>query len=513
MHGKEGNSKPNAPEALLASTLDLSPQCPELTAQSPSPYSFTPPTIPPDLTNKPPTPSTPHPCEKRKLLIVEDDENLRTQMKWALAEDYEVFLAEDRKRALDIIMKELPAVVTLDLGLPPSPAGVEEGFLALGDILAGDSSIKVIVITGRGEKEYALKAVGQGAYDFFCKPVQIDELKIVLNRAFHISRLEKDYRQLQERMEGQAFEEMLGTSPKMQRVFVAIRKVATTEASVLITGESGTGKELVARAIHRKSSRKDEPFVVINCGAIPENLLESELFGHEKGSFTGAHIQRKGRIEAAKGGTLFLDEIGELSLHLQVKLLRFLQEQRIERVGGREEIIVDARVLAATNQDLKRGIDEGRFREDLYYRIGVVAIDLPPLREREGDILLLANAFLEKYAAESRKKITGFAPQALRTLEMHGWPGNVRELENRIRRSVIMAEGTKITRADLELSSYATYGGKGLKEARDGLEKELIKRAIMKNKGNLTRAAEELKVSRPTLYEMMEKLGIEKDKA
>ncbi|MCX5908699.1 MAG: sigma 54-interacting transcriptional regulator, partial [Deltaproteobacteria bacterium] len=275
---------------------------------------------------------------------------------------------------------------------------------------------------------------------------------------------------------------------------------------------SGTGKELVARAIHRKSNRKDGPFVVINCGAIPENLLESELFGHEKGSFTGAHIQRKGRIEAAKGGTLFLDEIGELSLHLQVKLLRFLQEQRIERVGGREEIIVDARVLAATNQDLKRGIDGGRFREDLYYRIGVVAVELPPLREREGDILLLANVFLQKYTAESKKKIAGFAPQALRTLEMHGWPGNVRELENRIKRAVIMTEGTKVTRADLDLSSYAAYEGKGLKEAREALEKELIRKAITKNRGNLTRAAEELRVSRPTLYEMMEKLKIGKDK-
>ncbi|MGA2316632.1 MAG: PEP-CTERM-box response regulator transcription factor [Thermodesulfobacteriota bacterium] len=447
-----------------------------------------------------------------KLLIVEDDEELRTQMKWALVRDYEVFLANDRPNALEILRSERPAVVTLDLGLPPHPEGVEEGFLALADMLEQDSLAKVIIITGQGEKDNALKAIGQGAYDFFCKPIQIDELKVVLSRAFHLSRLEMENRELQQKVTGEAFDKMLGTSPKMQEVFAAIRKVATTEVPVLITGESGTGKELVARAIHRESSKKDGPFVVINCGAIPENLLESELFGHEKGSFTGAHIQRKGRIEAAHGGTLFLDEIGELSLPLQVKLLRFLQEQRIERVGGREEIVVEARVLTATNMDLKQGISDGRFREDLYYRIEVVSIDLPPLRKREGDILLLANAFLRKYVAENKKKITGFTKQALREIEVYGWPGNIRELENRIKRAVIMAEGSRITPMDLELtSSHAKYEGKSLKEARDAMERDLVKRAISRNKGNLTKAAEELGLSRPTLYEMMEKLGIGKE--
>ena len=447
-----------------------------------------------------------------KLLIVEDDEELRTQMKWALVQDYEVFLANDRPNALEILRSERPAVVTLDLGLPPHPEGVEEGFLALADMLEQDSLAKVIIITGQGEKDNALKAIGQGAYDFFCKPIQIDELKVVLSRAFHLSRLEMENRELQQKVTGEAFDKMLGTSPKMQEVFAAIRKVATTEVPVLITGESGTGKELVARAIHRESSKKDGPFVVINCGAIPENLLESELFGHEKGSFTGAHIQRKGRIEAAHGGTLFLDEIGELSLPLQVKLLRFLQEQRIERVGGREEIVVEARVLTATNMDLKQGISDGRFREDLYYRIEVISIDLPPLRKREGDILLLANAFLRKYVAENKKKITGFTKQALREIEVYGWPGNIRELENRIKRAVIMAEGSRITPMDLELtSSHAKYEGKSLKEARDAMERDLVKRAISRNKGNLTKAAEELGLSRPTLYEMMEKLGIGKE--
>jgi two-component system NtrC family response regulator len=448
-----------------------------------------------------------------KLLIVEDDEALRTQMKWALAQDYELFLAEDRLSALEILRSERPTVVTLDLGLPPKPEGVEEGFLALSDMLGHDSLIKVIVITGQGEKDNAIKAIGQGAYDFFCKPIQVDELKIVLNRAFHLSQIELENRELQQRLREEAFEGMLGTSPQMGEVFSSIRKVATTDVPVLIVGESGTGKELVAKAIHRQSPRAPFPFVVINCGAIPENLLESELFGHEKGSFTGAHIQRKGRFETAQGGTLFLDEIGELPLLLQVKLLRFLQEQKIERIGGREEISVDARVLAATNKDLKRAIEEGGFRDDLYYRLGVVTIHLPPLRERENDILVLATALLQRYANENKKKITGFTKQAVHAIEMHRWPGNIRELENRIKRAVIMAEGTRVTPEDLELvSPFKRYEGQGLREAREGLERDFIQRAISRHKGNITQAAEELGVSRPTLYELMEKLGIGKEK-
>ena len=448
-----------------------------------------------------------------KLLIVEDDEALRTQMKWALAQDYELFLAEDRLSALEILRSERPTVVTLDLGLPPKPEGVEEGFLALSDMLGHDSLIKVIVITGQGEKDNAIKAIGQGAYDFFCKPIQVDELKIVLNRAFHLSQIELENRELQQRLREEPFEGMLGTSPQMGEVFSSIRKVATTDVPVLIVGESGTGKELVAKAIYRQSPRAPFPFVVINCGAIPENLLESELFGHEKGSFTGAHIQRKGRFETAQGGTLFLDEIGELPLLLQVKLLRFLQEQKIERIGGREEISVDARVLAATNKDLKRAIEEGGFRDDLYYRLGVVTIHLPPLRERENDILVLATALLQRYANENKKKITGFTKQAVHAIEMHRWPGNIRELENRIKRAVIMAEGTRVTPEDLELvSPFKRYEGQGLREAREGLERDFIQRAISRNKGNITQAAEELGVSRPTLYELMEKLGIAKEK-
>lgn len=449
---------------------------------------------------------------KPKLLIVEDDSSIATQMKWALAQDYEVLLAEDRPSALEILIKEQPPVVTLDLGLPPNPGEVKEGFLTLNDMLSQDGFVKVIVITGQGEKDHALRAIGDGAYDFFCKPIQIEELKVVLNRAFYVSKLERDHRELQQRLSGDSFEGMLGTSPQMQEVFSSIRKVATTEVPVLIVGESGTGKELVAKAIHKNSSRKTCPFVVINCSAIPENLLESELFGHEKGSFTGAHIQRKGRFEMAQGGTLFLDEIGELSLPLQVKLLRFLQEQKIERVGGREEILVDARVLAATNKDLNQAIKEGKFREDLYYRLGVVTVSLPPLREREEDILLLATAQLQRYAHESRKKITGFTPQAIRAIETYQWPGNIRELENRIKRAVIMAEGQKLTPGDLELTSpYRKFIGQGLKESREALEKDLIQHTLSKNKGNITKAAEDLGISRPTLYELMERLGISKE--
>ena len=447
--------------------------------------------------------------EKPKLLIVEDDPSITAQMKWALAQDYELLLAEDRVTAIDLLKRETPSVVTLDLGLPPYPREVKEGFLALNELLSHGGFIKIIIITGQEEKDHALRAIGEGAYDFFCKPIQIEELKFVLNRAFYVSQLEREHRELQQRLSGESFEGMLGISPQMQEVFSSIRKVATTEVPVLIVGESGTGKELVAKAIHTNSSRRKCPFVVINCSAIPETLLESELFGHEKGAFTGAHIQRKGRFEMAQGGTLFLDEIGELSLALQVKLLRFLQDQMIERVGGREEISVDARVLAASNKDLKLALKEGKFREDLYYRLGVVTIFLPPLRAREGDIFLLATALLHRYAHEGGKKISGFTPQAINAIETYMWPGNIRELENRIKRAVIMAEGQKVTQADLEFQSpYERYEGKGLREARESLERDFIQRALSKHKGSVTHAASELGISRPTLYELMEKLGV-----
>jgi len=459
-----------------------------------------------------PTSNDLHQSPKPKLLVVDDDEDLRTQMKWALANEYDVLLAEDRQSALEAARNKKVQVAILDLGLPPWPASVEEGFATLADILSIDPLVKIIIATGRGEKEHALRAVTDGAYDFLYKPVEIEELKVLLKRAFYLAGLEREHQELQSRMGEESFQGILGTSSKMQEVFATVRKVATTDVPVLVSGESGTGKELVASAIHRLSRRKNHPFVVINCGAIPENLLESELFGHEKGAYTGAHVQRRGRVEAAHSGTLFLDEIGELSLPLQVKLLRFLQEQVIERVGGREQIRIDARVIAATNRDLKQAMKDGGFREDLYFRLGVVTIPLPPLREREGDILLLANVFLQRYAAENKKKkLSGFTNQAAAALEEYTWPGNVRELENRLKRAVIMAEGTKVTPADMEMEASGSRREMStLKDAREALERDMVKRALARNNDNMTRTADELGVSRPTLYELMEKLGIER---
>jgi two-component system NtrC family response regulator len=446
-----------------------------------------------------------------KLLIVDDDEDIRSQLKWALATDYDVLLAEDRSSAREVFQAKQPSVVLLDLGLPPNPGGPEEGFATLADLLAQDNMAKVIILTGQGERENAMRAVGEGAYDFLVKPPGIDEIKLVLRRAFHLSELEREYRQLQRADSSTAFEGMIGTSPEMQSVFAAIRKVATTDAPVLILGESGTGKEMAALAIHHRSSRKDGPFVAINCGAIPANLLESELFGHEKGTFTGAHAQRIGRIETAAGGSLLLDEIGELPLELQVKLLRFLQEQQIERVGGRKPIDVDTRVIAATNLDLAKAVKEGTFREDLYYRVAVVVLKLPPIRDRRGDITVLAQALLRKFSRESKKEKLKFDPAALHAIKLHAWPGNVRELENRIRRGVIMSEGNRVTAADLELDSEKSPPPpRGLREVREEAEREVVQQALTRHGGKISRAAEDLGISRPTLYELLEKLGLGK---
>jgi len=457
-------------------------------------------------------PNTRFPSSERpKLLIVDDDEGLCTQLKWALAQDYEVFLTGDRQSSLEVFNKERPSIVTLDLGLPPRSNSVDEGFSTLSDILSQDMGAKVIVVTGQAEREHALKAIDQGAYDFFCKPIQIDELRVVLARALHVYQLEQEQRELRLRLGNESFREMFGWSSKMQGVFALIRKVATADVPVLIIGESGTGKELAARAIHRESNRRQGPLVVINCGAIPATLLESELFGHEKGAFTGAYIQRKGRIELAQGGTLFLDEIGELSLELQVKLLRFLQEHSFERVGGRVPISIDARVIAATNIDLNQALTEGLFREDLYYRLNVVTIGMPPLRDRGDDILLLAKVLLERSAAEAGKSIKGFTEGAERAMRSYPWPGNVRELENRIKRALIMSDGQRVVPGDLELEpQHIQRGGHNLREAREKLEKSLIQEALGRQRGNLTRVAEDLGISRPTLYELMEKLGISK---
>jgi two-component system, NtrC family, response regulator len=448
---------------------------------------------------------------KPKLLIVDDDEEIRTQMRWALNTGYDVSQAGDRPTAIEIFRTARPAVVLLDLGLPPQPATPEEGLATLAALLEIDRNAKIIVISGQAEKANALRAIGEGAYDFLGKPVEMPELQLLLKRCFHVAQLEREYQAMQLQLGTDSFEGLLGSGPRMQACFNSIRKVATSDAPVLILGESGTGKEMTARAIHQRSGRKDGPFVAINCSAIPESLIESELFGHEKGSFTGAHAQRKGRIEMSAGGTLFLDEIGEVPLPIQVKLLRFLQEQTIERVGGRQEITVDTRVLAATNADLKKGMLDGSFREDLFYRLAVVQIVLPPLRERDDDTLLLAKAFLQRSAKENGKSGLTFAPDAVRAIRQHPWPGNVRELQNRVKRAVIMADGKRITAADLELAEAITENAGGtLREARERVEKELVTEALRRNGGKITAAAAELDISRPTLYELMEKLGIAK---
>ena len=447
---------------------------------------------------------------KPKILIVDDDETIRSQMRWALSRDYEVLEAGDRLSALKIMDSEHPSVVLLDLGLPPQPRDATEGLQALCEIIGKDSTIKVIMVTGNTERGNALKAIELGAFDFFTKPPAIDEVRIVVKRALKMLELERENRALKKEAEAEGMSGLLGASLPMQEVFQTIRKVAMTDVPILILGESGTGKELVAKALHRLSNRRGGPFVVINCGAIPENLLESELFGHEKGAFTGADTRRQGRIEYAEGGTLFLDEIGDLSLSLQVKLLRFLQEYIIERVGGREPIQLDVRVLAATNKDLKQAVEAGQFREDLYFRLGVVTISMPPLRERGDDVYLLSRAFLHHYKGDFKKDIKGFSEDAINALVEHRWPGNVRELENRIKRAVVMTEGEMIIPRDLDLQSTMSMESPSpsLKEARDKVEKELIQKALLRHGGVVVRAAEGLGITRQTLTDLIKKYGI-----
>jgi two-component system NtrC family response regulator len=452
---------------------------------------------------------------KPTLLIVDDDEAIRTQMKWALSQDYEIYFAQDRREALESFEVNSPAVTLLDLGLPPRPNESDEGLAVLSDVLATDSAAKVIIISGQGEKRNAIEAVGAGAYDFLCKPVEMEELRLLLQRCIHVAELEKEYYKLQQSQRADVFEDMLGTSPQMQDVFGFIRKVAGTNAPVLLLGESGTGKEMAAAAIHRRGTRKGGPFVAINCNAIPENLLESELFGHEKGAFTGAHVQRKGLLETASGGTLFLDEIGELPPSIQVKLLRFLQEQRLQRVGGRQEIQVDTRLVAATNADLKQLINSGKFREDLYFRLAVVTIRLLPLRERGQDIVFLAREFLQRYSSQDGRPKMVFAPDALRAMNSHSWPGNVRELQNRVKRGLIMASGSRVTAKDLELQrdkAVIASAATTLRQAREHVEREMIEQALKRHSGKITSAAADLGISRPTFYELMEKLGIPKER-
>ena len=446
----------------------------------------------------------------RALLIVEDDLALQKQIKWSL-DRFESVTANDRESALVQVRRHAPAVVTMDLGLPPDADSVSEGFRLLEQILAADPDTKVIVLTGQNDQANALRAVALGAYDFFAKPFEPELLNLTVERAFRLAELQAENRRLQAMQQPDALSGLMTRDPGMLRVCRTIEKVASSNATVMLLGESGTGKELLARGLHQASGRRAGKFVAINCAAIPENLLESELFGYEKGAFTGAAKMTLGKIETANGGTLMLDEIGDLPVSLQAKLLRFLQERTIERLGGRQEIAVDVRIVCATHQDLKALSKEARFREDLYYRLAEIVINIPPLRERVGDPALLAHAFVRRFALEQNRGSMTLNEEAVRAIEAHPWPGNIRELENCIKRATIMADGNQISREEIGLNPPARDEADeslDLRAIRDNAEKRAIIAALGRVNGNIVKAAELLGVSRPTLYDLMHRLGL-----
>ena len=435
---------------------------------------------------------------EKTILVVEDDLGLQKQLRWSF-QGYEVVIAGNREAAITALRRYEPAVVTLDLGLPPDANGSSEGL----------ATLKVVVVTGNDDRANAVKAIGLGAYDFYQKPIDAEILRLIVERAVHVNQLEEENRKLSNQTTNTSLRGILATSPQMLKICRTIEKVAPTDITTLLLGESGTGKELLARALHELSPRATKRFVAINCAAIPESLLESELFGHEKGAFTGATKQTIGKIECAHSGTFFLDEVGDLPFPLQAKLLRFLQERVIERIGGREEIPVDVRVICATHQDLSALIQQGKFREDLYYRISEIGINIPPLREREGDIILLARIFLEKFSQQNKKDLRGFSEGALGALQKHTWMGNVRELENRIKRAVVMADGNLITTEDLELANAEhSTSPFNLRQVRDEAERSALQHALNLYSGNISQASEALGISRPTLYDLLNKHGI-----
>ncbi len=450
---------------------------------------------------------------KPKLLVIEDDEGLQRQLKWAY-EDWEVLAAGNRAEAIALLRSEEPQVATLDLGLPPDPDGTSEGFATLEEMLRLKPDLKVVVASGHGRRESAQSAIAGGAWDFYQKPVDIEELQLIVARAFHVGTLERENRRLSEAAppgEG-AFASLITAAPEMAKTLRTLERVAATQVSVLLQGASGTGKELLAKGVHAASDRAGGPFVAINCAAIPETLLEAELFGHEKGAFTGAVRTVQGKIELAEGGTLFLDEVGDIPLPLQVKLLRFVQERVIERVGGRRAIPVDVRILTATHRDLAAMIAEETFREDLYYRLAEIVVPIPALAERTGDAALLAKHFLGRFAAEMNARVSGFAPDAVAALEAHGWPGNVRELENRMKRAVIMADGKNIRAADLDLDAPEDDDDReaiNLKAVREIADRKAIRRAIARTGGNISGAAKLLGISRPTLYDLLKQYELQ----
>ena len=446
----------------------------------------------------------------RSLLIVEDDLALQKQIKWAM-DRFESVTAHDRESALVQMRRHVPAVVTMDLGLPPDADSVSEGFKLLEQMLAIDPDTKVIVLTGQNDQKNALRAVAMGAYDFFAKPFEPELLSLTVERAFRVFELQKENRRLRELHQPEALAGLITRDPVMLRICRTIEKVAGSTATVMLLGESGTGKEVLAQGLHQASPRRAARFVAINCAAIPENLLESELFGYEKGAFTGAAKTTVGHIETAHKGTLMLDEIGDLPLPLQAKLLRFLQERSIQRIGGRQEIAVDVRIVCATHQDLQALVKQGRFREDLYYRLAEIVVEIPPLRERIGDAALLAHAFARRFAQEQNRSLA-LSEEAVRAIEAHPWPGNVRELSSYIKRASIMADGSQIGSEDLGLKAAVDEGNAGsefdLRAAREAAEKRTIVAALGRANGNMARAAELMGVSRPTLYDLMQRLNL-----
>ena len=449
--------------------------------------------------------------KKPTLLVVEDDEGLQAQLKWAY-DDFEVVIAGDRESAIAALRSEAPSVVTLDLGLPPDPDGTTEGFAVLDAIMQLKPDTKVIVASGHGARESALQAIERGAYDFYQKPVDIDALGLIVRRAFNLHAIEDENRRLVESASEDkvVLGRLITGAPEMVKVARTIERVAGTSVSVMLLGASGTGKELLAQGLHDASSVSDGPFVAINCAAIPENLLESELFGHEKGAFTGAVKTTEGKIESANGGTLFLDEVGDIPLPLQVKLLRFLQERTIERIGGRKPIAVNTRIVCATHQDLEKMIGEGTFREDLFYRLAEIVVRIPSLAERHGDSVLLGKAFLKRFAKEMNPTVTGFAPDALSAIDGHDWPGNVRELENRVKRAVIMADGKLVAADDLDFGDSEEESTEvlNLKAAREQADRKVIRHALARSEGNISSTAKLLGISRPTLYDLLKQYDL-----
>lgn len=449
-----------------------------------------------------------------RLLVVEDDEGLQSQFRWSF-DAYDVVVAGDRESALKAVIKHNPTVVTLDLGLPPDPANASEGLAALDEILQQAPHTKVIVVTGNDDHAVALEAIAKGAYDYCQKPVDTDLLKLIIGRAFYLASLEHENRELQKtRNQTGPFSEIIGSSPELTKVLRTAEKVAASDASVLILGESGTGKELIAQSLHLASPRADRTLVAINCAAIPGELLESELFGYEKGAFTGAAKTTPGKVEKADGGTLFLDEIGDMPMALQAKILRFLEARVFERVGGRDEISVDVRIICATHRDIQVLISEQHFREDLYYRIGEIEITIPPLRDRGSDIPVIARAFLNQFARQQKSDIQGFTDEALHTLGRYQWPGNIRELKNTIKRAVIMCDGKRISSADLGLENDSSLEQSAinydLKQVRADAERIAVNNALTSADGKISAAADLLGITRPTLYALMEKLEIVK---